>query len=229
MLKDPDHSFFEQDMVREVSNLLHTDTIKIAHCSSVPDNLAVLPSIWSFQRERAPDWTTLKHKARRCHHGGRQVEGEHFWETDSPVVNWRTVCLVLILGLLADLKSRQIGYVNTFMQASADCDIFMTMPAGFQFRMTLYDLLVHLNVMLLQIMFFISKRICMAFGRPVITGLMFFTLLFFLWVTLRVNMIPISLFAKTPSFLFMLMIVFFSVALMMSWIALFLPCNRILP
>jgi len=131
MLKDPDHSFFEQDMVHEVSDLLHTDTIKIAHCSSVPDNFAVLPSIWSFQRERAPDWTTLKHKARRCHHGGKQVEGEHFWETDSPVVNWRTVRLVLILGLLADLKSRQIGYVNTFMQASADCDIFMTIPASF--------------------------------------------------------------------------------------------------
>jgi hypothetical protein len=86
--------------------------------------------------------------------------------------------------------------------------------------MTLYDLLVHLNAMLLQIMFFISKRTCMAFGRPVITGSMFFTLLFFLWVTLRVNMIPISLFARTPSFLFMLMIVFFSVALMISWITL---------
>ncbi len=60
-----------------------------------------------------------------------QVEGEHFWATYAPVVNWRTVHLVLILSLLADLKSCQIDYANAFTQAPADCDIFMTIPAGF--------------------------------------------------------------------------------------------------
>jgi hypothetical protein len=33
--------------------------------------------------------------------------------------------------LLANLKSRQIDYVNAFTQAPADCDIFMSIPAGF--------------------------------------------------------------------------------------------------
>jgi hypothetical protein len=46
-------------------------------------------------------------------------------------MNWRIVRLVLILSLLAYLKSRQIDYVNAFMQASADCDIFISIPAGF--------------------------------------------------------------------------------------------------
>jgi hypothetical protein len=36
MLKDPDHSAFEQDMIREVNDLLHTNTIKSCTRSSVP-------------------------------------------------------------------------------------------------------------------------------------------------------------------------------------------------
>jgi hypothetical protein len=68
---------------------------------------------------------------RICPHGGKQVEGEHFWATYAPVINWRTVLLVSILSLLSDLNSPQIDYVNTFTQAPADCDIFMAIPAGF--------------------------------------------------------------------------------------------------
>ncbi len=88
-------------------------------------------SIWSFRRKHAPDWTIINHKARLCPHGGKQVEGEHFWATYAPVVHWPTVRLVLILSLLANLKSRQIDDVNAFTQAPADCDIFMSIPAGF--------------------------------------------------------------------------------------------------
>jgi len=73
----------------------------------------------------------LKYKARLCPHGGKQIEGENFWGTYAPVVNWRTVRLALILSLLGNLKSRQIDYVNAYTQAPADCDIFMAIPAGF--------------------------------------------------------------------------------------------------
>jgi hypothetical protein len=120
-------------LVHEVNDLLHSDTVELSLCSSVPSNTKILPSIWSFRCKRAPDWTVLKHKACLCPHGGKQVEGEHFWETYAPVINWRTVRLSLILSLLANLKSRQIDCVNAFTQAPADCDIFMSIPvpAGF--------------------------------------------------------------------------------------------------
>jgi hypothetical protein len=131
MLRDPDRPLFETDMHREISDLLCTGTVEITLRSCVPLGLKILPAIWSFRRKRAPDWSILKHKARVCPHGGHQVEGEHFWETYAPVINWRTVRLVLILSLLADLKSRQIDYVNAYTQAPADCDIFMSIPAGF--------------------------------------------------------------------------------------------------
>jgi hypothetical protein len=131
MIRDPDRSHFETDMIREVSDLLQTNTMELTLRSSIPLGLKILPAIWSFRRKRAPDWSILKHKARLCPHGGHQIEGEHFWATYAPVVNWRTVRLVLVLSLLADLKSRQIDYVNAFSQAPADCDIFMNIPAGF--------------------------------------------------------------------------------------------------
>jgi hypothetical protein len=93
--------------------------------------LKILQSIWSFRRKRAPDWSILKYKARNCPHGGQQIEGEHFWETYAPVINWRTVRLVLTLSLLSNLQSHQVDYVNAFTQAPADCDIFMNIPPGF--------------------------------------------------------------------------------------------------
>jgi hypothetical protein len=131
MLKDPDRSSFETDMIREVNDLITTDTVEITPKTSVPSTLKILPSIWSFRCKRAPDWTIIKHKACLCPHGGKQVEGEHFWATYALVVNCRTVRLVFILSLLANLKSRQIDDVNAFTQAPADCDIFMSIPAGF--------------------------------------------------------------------------------------------------
>jgi hypothetical protein len=108
MLKDADRPAFKQDMVCEVNDLLHSNTVEWSLHSSVLSNTKILPSIWSFRRKRAPDWTILKHKARLCPHGGKQVEGEHFWESYASVINWRTVCLVLILSLLANLKADKL-------------------------------------------------------------------------------------------------------------------------
>lgn len=108
MLHDPDQSHFETDMQQEVSDLLCTGTVEITLWFCVPLGLKILPAIWSFHHKRATDWSILKHKATVCPHGGHQVKGEHFWETNAPVVNWRTVRLVLVLSLLADLKSQQI-------------------------------------------------------------------------------------------------------------------------
>ena len=131
MLKDQDKHLFEEDMKREIRDLFKTETVEIVLKSTISSCITVLPAIWSFRRKRAPDWSVIKHKARVCPHGGKQIEGEHYWATYAPVVNWRTVRLVLILSLLGNLHSRQIDYVNAYTQAPSDCDIYMTIPAGF--------------------------------------------------------------------------------------------------
>lgn len=71
MLKDHDRAAFEQDMVREVSDLLCTQTTELTEKSSVSSHVKTLPAIWSFCRKRAPDWTIIKHKACLCPLGGK--------------------------------------------------------------------------------------------------------------------------------------------------------------
>ncbi len=67
-----------------------------------------LDAIWSFRRKRAP----IKHKARLCAHGGMQIEGEHFWETYSPVVQMTTVRL--LLRLYTHFYSSTYRYQNLY-------------------------------------------------------------------------------------------------------------------
>jgi hypothetical protein len=73
----------------------------------------------------------VKWKARLNVHGGKQQHGVNFWETYAPVVNLSTVRLVLTLSLLHGFKTRQVDFVQAFMQAPLDCPVFMEIPAGF--------------------------------------------------------------------------------------------------
>jgi hypothetical protein len=131
MLRDPDRSSFEKDMCREVSDLLSTGTVSVVPRSSVLSWIRPLQAMWSFRRKRAPDWSILKFKARLCPQGGMQIEGENYWHTYAPVVNWRTVRLSLILSLLSGLKHRQVNYVSAYTQAPLDCELYMNIPPGF--------------------------------------------------------------------------------------------------
>jgi hypothetical protein len=63
MIRDPDRSFFETDMQREVSNLFRTNTVELVLRASVPLGLKILSAIWSFHCKRAPDWSILKYKS----------------------------------------------------------------------------------------------------------------------------------------------------------------------
>jgi hypothetical protein len=113
---DPDKHHFDQDMIREVTDLLASSTLEVIPRHTIPSDNPPLQPIWSFRRKRPPDWSILKYKA-RCPNGGKQIEGINFWETYAPVVSWRTVHLTLILSLLSGLKSRQVDYVSAYTQA----------------------------------------------------------------------------------------------------------------
>jgi hypothetical protein len=131
MRKAPDRENFEQDMQREVADLLASKSVTIVRRDSMPSDSKAVPAIWSFRRKRAPDWTITKWKARLCPHGGKQIEGINFWETYAPVVAWSTTRLILILSLITGMKSRQIDYIQAYTQAPIDCEIYMHIPAQF--------------------------------------------------------------------------------------------------
>jgi len=131
MRQAPDRDKFEEDMRREVADLLASGSVTIVRRASMPADSKAVPAIWSFRRKRAPDWSILKWKARLCPHGGKQIEGINFWETYAPVVTWSTTRLILILSLITGMKSRQIDYIQAYTQAPVDCEVYMHIPAQF--------------------------------------------------------------------------------------------------
>jgi hypothetical protein len=69
----------------------------------------------------------------KCH-GGQQEHGINFWVTYSPVVNWYSIRLFLIISILRGWETRQIYFVLAFLQADVECDLHMEVPVGFDLK-----------------------------------------------------------------------------------------------
>jgi Reverse transcriptase (RNA-dependent DNA polymerase) len=59
-----------------------------------------LKSTWAFRKKRLPNGDISKYKARFCVRGDMQVEGEDFFESYAPVVQWSSVRLMLIMSIV---------------------------------------------------------------------------------------------------------------------------------
>ena len=105
---------------------------KLIPKSPLPEGTKLLPAVWSFTRkQRATTGKVYKHKARLTVGGHKQEYGVNFWETYSPVVNWFTIRIFLILTLTHGWKARQIVFVLAFPQADIKTPMFMQIPKGF--------------------------------------------------------------------------------------------------
>jgi hypothetical protein len=70
-------------------------------------------------------------KARLVTRGDQQVEGVDYFDSFSPVVQWSTIRLLLVLSMMLNLKSVQVNYTLAFVQAPAENNIFVEMPRMF--------------------------------------------------------------------------------------------------
>jgi len=98
-----------------------------------PD-MNVIKLTWAFKCKRYPDGLIKKFKAKFCARGDMQLEGVDFFETYAPVVQWTTICLMLILEVLLDLKSKQGDITCAFLHANFDKNekVYVEMPRGFE-------------------------------------------------------------------------------------------------
>ena len=97
---------------------------KIVKRSEVGNPQTIL-AIWPFKWKRHPNGSLNKHKAQLCAHGGMQQWGVDYWETFSPVVNWMSVRVMLVLALIFNFPTRSIDSVLAFPQAELDVPVFM--------------------------------------------------------------------------------------------------------
>jgi hypothetical protein len=129
-MNQPDRPNFIKVMVKEIDDLFQNDVWQLRHRSEAGD-IKTIKAVWSFKRKWSPDGTVTKNKAWLCAHGGMQVEGVHFWDTYSPVVQMTTVWILLILSLLLGLKSRSIEFTLAFTQAPIDVPTYLDLTTGF--------------------------------------------------------------------------------------------------
>jgi hypothetical protein len=94
----------------------------------------VIKTTWVFKLKCLPDGTPLKFKARFCVRGDLQKEGEDYFETYAPVVQWSTIRLLLTLILQEGWATKQVDYTNAFAQAEIHDDIVIDPPKLFGSR-----------------------------------------------------------------------------------------------
>lgn len=123
---------WQESMVKEINTLKKMDTWTVVTRKSVKDKgRKVLPTTWAFRVKRKPDGTPIKFKSRWCVRGDKMIYGEDYWESFSPVVQWSSVRLLLIMSIVHGLHTRQVDYVNAFAQATLDKDVYVEPPQGF--------------------------------------------------------------------------------------------------
>ena len=98
----------------EIKSLMRRDTWEIVLSKSVADH-SVIPGTWSFKCKRKTDWKIRTFKVQYCVIGDIQNRlSPKPLNSYSPVVQWATVRLMLILQCILGLQSQSIDFINAF-------------------------------------------------------------------------------------------------------------------
>jgi len=130
-MKQPDRLKFLDAMVQELNAHIDNKNWELVDKSSIPKGDKVLDAVWALRRKR--DLKTNKisrYKARLNVNGSQQVYGLHYFETFSPVVSWITVRLFLLLSILHSWQTVQVDFVQAYLQAPIERDLYMNLPKG---------------------------------------------------------------------------------------------------
>ena len=138
--EDPDLPALQQAMLRpdwdewrdameaeiEVLKKLKTWTV-VPRSEALALGATIIKSTWALRQKRSPDGTPTKKKGRLCVRGDLLPSP---FDNYSPVVQWSSVRLMLILSIVHGLKTRQVDYVNAFAQADLEQELYMELPTG---------------------------------------------------------------------------------------------------
>ena len=111
-LTGPHASDFVQAEQAELDKLCQLNTWSIVNRDEIKDQSAILHSTWVYKIKRLPSGLIDKFKARLCARGDLQQHGINYSETYSPIVQWSTIRLCLILAHKFNLLTHQCDYSN---------------------------------------------------------------------------------------------------------------------
>jgi hypothetical protein len=133
VLRQPDAKEIVQAVIKEVNGHVDCNKLTLKKRSKVPEDVQIIPSVWSMQHKRDLTMNKIKsHKARLNLHGGRQIYGMNYYETYAPVVTWFAIRLMIIFGIIFCWALCQVDFVMAYPQAPIEMDIYMELPQGIQ-------------------------------------------------------------------------------------------------
>ena len=127
-LRQPDRDDFLKAMEKELKDHIERKHWRVVPISKIPHGRVPIPMVWSMKRKKSPAGEIIKHKARLCAGGHKQLFGVDYWDTYSPVVSWSTVRLILTTSLIMDWHMEAVDFVLAYPQAPVQTDIFMKPP-----------------------------------------------------------------------------------------------------
>jgi hypothetical protein len=133
VLRQPDAKEFVQAVIKEVNGHMDCKNWTLKKKSKVPEDIQIVPSVWSMQRKH--DLTTYKIKLQKDRlnlHGRKQIYGMNYFETYAPVVTWFAIRLMIIFGIIFCWALHQVDFGMAYPQAPIEMDIYMELPQGIQ-------------------------------------------------------------------------------------------------
>jgi hypothetical protein len=101
VLKQPNTKEFVQAVIKEVNGHVYSNNWMLRKQSKVPEDVQIVPSVWSLQRKCDLITNKVKlHKARLNLHCGKHVYGMNYFEMYAPVVTWFAIRLMIIFGII---------------------------------------------------------------------------------------------------------------------------------
>ena len=132
-MKCTDREGFIAAMKAEMDQLSKLNAfVAVPREKPIAEGRSIIECTWAFKRKRFPDGSVKKLKARLCVRGDLQKNGVDYFDTYSPVVQWSTVRLLLIVSILLNLETKQVDFTLAFVQAKAEPGIYIEMPRMFE-------------------------------------------------------------------------------------------------
>ncbi len=130
-MREPDRNEFESGIQKEISDQFESGNFTIILRSQVPHGCAILPAVWQMRRKRDARTGNMK-KYKTCLNidGPQMKYGEHYNEAYLPVASWNSVRMLLTMTAVHGWYTKQIDFVQAFVQAPIERTLCMKVLAG---------------------------------------------------------------------------------------------------
>jgi hypothetical protein len=135
--KEDDWPNFKQAMQQEVKSHLDNENFILIKKSEIPNNVKILPCVWSLKRKRRiATGEVYRWKARLNLDGSKQVAGIHYDESHASVASWPIIRTMMSISQVNKWKTIHVDFVMAFPQAPVERTLYMDLPKGYEMKDT---------------------------------------------------------------------------------------------